>query len=242
VTGIVAALPEELAPLLTRARDTKRVGRRTYRGTMAGAAVCLSTTGEGFERSGRSLTLLLEKFRLRALIGVGLAGALSPALREGEVLTACEIRGAGGEVTRADPRLLARTAPLVDRVGVLVSDGTMRWTAAEKGALLAAHPGIENVAVDTESGAWSRSAARAGVPFLAIRAIFDRASEDLPAYLRASSADGSIDRTAIAAHAFRHPAAIPQLFALRRRTRRAMACIADVLVHLLASPRASEGL
>jgi adenosylhomocysteine nucleosidase len=209
---------------------------------MANASVCLATTGEGFDRAGKSLSVLLHKFRFRALIGVGLAGGLSPSLREGQVLAVREVRGPGGEVFRPSDDWLARAAPLADGVGVLVSDGTVRWTAEEKAKLLANHPGIENVAIDTESGAWGRSAAKAGVPFLAIRAVFDRATEDLPIYLRAEQKDGSIDRTAIATHALRHPAVIPELFALRRRTRRAMARIADLLVRLLAEPQDSGGI
>ncbi len=241
MTGIVVALREELGPLLARATGTRRIARGIHQGTLGGAPVCLAVTGDGPERAGRAAGALLRKFRIRALIGAGLAGALTADLREGDVIAGREVRGFDGTVRRPGSRLLEPAARVADRVGVLVSGGDVRWTAAEKIALLAGHPGTESVAVDTESDAWARAAADADVPFLALRAVLDPAGEDLPAYLRGARRNGSMDRFAVAAHAFRHPSAIGELLRLRRRTRRAMEGLAERLVRFFALSGPSEG-
>lgn len=232
MTGIVAALPEEIGPLLARARHVRRAGRRAWRAEIGREPVCFATTGDGLERAGPGLETMLSKFPIRAVLGVGLAGALSPELAEGEIFAAREVRGPEREAHAADPSWLARAATVADRVGTIVCDGRVRWTAAEKAALLAAHPDARPAASDTESTAWARIARAAGVGFVAIRAILDGADEDLPAHLRDAYRDGAIDRGAIVRHALRHPASVPPLLSLRRRTRRAMTRIADALARL----------
>jgi len=234
MTGIVAALPEEIAPVLGRVASVRRAGRRVWRGRLGGADVCLATTGEGLERAAGSVARFLERFSLRALIGVGIAGALSPDLREGDLLVAGEIRGPGGEVFRPDAAWLARAARSSARAAVFVSGEEIRWTASEKSAVFGRHTGAGAVAADTESAAWARGAEEARVPFVALRAILDTAAEDLPPYLREARRDGAIDRAAIVRHALRHPRAVPELLALRRRTRRAMSRLAALLAGLLS--------
>jgi len=117
---------------------------------------------------------------------------------------------------------------------VIVSDGDVRWTAAEKAELFARQGDPGEAAADTESASWARASARASVPFLALRAILDEASEDLPAYLAAARRDGATDRPAIVRHALRHPRAVPELLELKRRTRRAMARLADAAERLVS--------
>ena len=220
--------------MLGRVASVRRAGRRVWRGRLGGADVCLATTGEGLERAGGSIARFLERFSPRALIGVGIAGAMSPDLREGEILVAGEIRGPGAEVFRPDARWLARAARLSARVAVFVSGEEIRWTASEKSEAFARHADAGAVAADTESAAWARGAEEARVPFVALRAVVDTAAEDLPAYLRDARRDGAIDRAAVVRHALRHPRAIPELFALRRRTRRAMSRLASLLASLLS--------
>lgn len=233
MTGVLTALPEELGPLLAGASSPIRTARRTYRARLAGTEVLVAATGEGPDRAGRRAADLLGRYRLDALIGTGLAGALSPALREGEVIAAREVRGADGAVWRADAGLFARASPSADRVGVVFSMDRLSGTAAEKAALGAAHPGVENAVTDLESSGWAAAAARAGVPFLALRAVLDTAAEDLPEAVRRSWKDGRLDRTAVVLRALLRPSVFPELFALRRRTVRAMERIAGLLPALL---------
>jgi adenosylhomocysteine nucleosidase len=232
--GIVAALPEEIAPFLARVRGARRAGRRVWRGRIGSADVCVATTGEGLDSAAESVTRILRKFPFRALVGIGIAGALSPGLREGEIFAAREVRGAGGAVFRPEESWLARAARLSERVGIIVSSGDVRWTAAEKAELFARQGDAGEAAADTESAAWASAAGEARVPFVAVRAILDPASEDLPAYLKAARRDGATDRAAIVRHALRHPRSVPELLELRRRTRRAMARLAGAVALLVS--------
>jgi adenosylhomocysteine nucleosidase len=168
-----------------------------------------------------------------ALIGAGVAGGLSPALRPGAVVAAREVRADDGSAWPADAALLARAARGAVRVGVLVSCARLSPTAAEKAALLAHHPGAENAAADVESSGWARAAARAGIPFLALRAVVDAADEDLPESVRRAWGDHGVDRLRVVLRAIFRPREIPELLRLRRRTRRAMEAIAGILPSVL---------
>jgi len=234
MTGILAALPEEAGPLVARLAAPRRAGRRVWRGRVGSADVCVATTGEGPGRAAESVARLLRVFPFRALLGVGIAGALSPGLREGEIFAASEIRAAGGDVFRPEASWLARASRVSERVGVIVSDGDVRWTAAEKAGLFARQGGAGEAAADTESASWARAAAQAGVPFLALRAILDEASEDLPPYLATARRDGATDRAAVIRHALTHPRTIPEMLALKRRTERVMARLAGAAARLLS--------
>lgn len=235
MTGVLTALPEELAPLIAGASFRRRESRRTYRARLAGTDVLVAATGEGPAGAARGAADLIERYRPDALIGAGLAGALSPALRFGEVIAAREVRGASGEVWRPDGALLARASRGADRVGVVFCTGRLSGTAAEKRALCAAHPEAENAVTDLESSAWASAAARAGVPFVALRAVLDTADEDLPEAVRRSWKEGRLSRAAVVLRALLSPGAFTELLGLRRRTRRAMARIAVLLPALLRS-------
>jgi adenosylhomocysteine nucleosidase len=115
-----------------------------------------------------------------------------------------------------------------------VSSDDVRWTAAGKADLFALQEVAGEAAADTESAAWARAAGEARVPFLAIRAILDPASENLPPYLATARRDGATDRAAVVRHALLHPRAVPELLELRRRTRRAMSRLAGAVALLVS--------
>jgi nucleoside phosphorylase len=173
---------------------------------------------------------------LTALLGAGLAGALSADLDEGDVVFGREVRGAGKTVLRPDPDLAQRAERVADRSGVLVSSRGILWTAREKAEILAASGAKGHVAVDVESGPWARAADGAGVPFVALRVVLDTASEDLPEGLATAFRNGSLDRFAVAAHALGHPSFLGELFRLRKRTQSAMAKLADRIERFIALP------
>ena len=229
MTGVFVALREELAPILARARNVRPIGRGVRAASLGGQEICVAVTGDGAARAEREAGGLLRRFRFSALVGAGIAGALSTDLVEGDVLLGREVRGADGTALRPDPGLAERGARVADRSGILVSAPGIVWTAREKAGLLAASGTGESVAVDVESAPWARAAAGAGVPFLALRVVLDPANEDLPAALRPAFRNGSLDRFAVAAHALRHPSAVGELLRLRQRTRSAMTKLAECL-------------
>lgn len=120
----------------------------------------------------------------RALLSWGTAGGLSPTLRPGDIMIPDKIATGSGETAVADPGWLAcATRELA--AGAPVTSGTL-WSSRlpvasvdEKRAL--AEQAM--AAVDMECGAVAAAAARAGIPFLAIKAVCDPADRALPTAL-----------------------------------------------------------
>src|SRR3990172_8347745 len=86
--AVVAALPQELAPL-------KRISHQN---------LSLIETGMGSENADRSLRAHLRKQEFAGVLGIGLAGALSPSLRIGDLVIGQEVHGESQYT--ATPRLL----------------------------------------------------------------------------------------------------------------------------------------
>jgi farnesyl-diphosphate farnesyltransferase len=85
--------------------------------------------------------------------------------------------------------------------------------------------------IDTESSGWAAAAAKFGVPFVAIRAVFDPAEEKLPDFI-----GEHVDRFAVVRHALTHPNVIPSLLRLRKRVRVCAEALAEVVARAVADP------
>jgi nucleoside phosphorylase len=103
--------------------------------------------------------------------------------------------------------------------GVVLRPARKQELAAATGAL----------AVDTESHRVARVAARAGLPFAAIRVVIDRAADDVPAAaLAAYGPDGRIRPLALLLALLARPSDLPGLLRLAARSRRALAALGGV--------------
>lgn len=136
-----------------------------------------------------------------AVASFGLAGALAPGLTPGTVVIPAEVHeretGQRLPVDRQWRTLIgmmnATDITLSD--GLLVSSQTPLLSATDKALL---HRSSGGHAVDMESYALAREAARRGMPFLVIRAISDSADTAIPeAAARAMTADGRLTLTPI---------------------------------------------
>ena len=151
-----------------------------------------------------------------ALISFGLAGGLDPALAPGALLVPALVL-ADDEQWPTDPALCARLGGPTP--GALFGDGAILATAAAKAAL---HARTGAVAVDLESAAVARAAARHGLPFAVLRAVCDPAGRNLPrAALIALDGQGRIGALRVAAAVLARPGDIPALIALGRDAARA---------------------
>ena len=151
-----------------------------------------------------------------ALISFGLAGGLDPALPPGALLIPATVLAEDGQ-WETDPILTARLGGPTP--GVLFGDGSILATAAAKAAL---HARTGAVAVDLESAAVARIAARHGLPFAVLRAVCDPAGRDLPrAALVALDGQGRIGALRVAVAILARPGEIPGLIALGRDAARA---------------------
>lgn len=221
--AIITALPEELAPLLRRAKIERvvRLGRNAcHVGMLQGTSVVMMAGGDGLQRAQESLQKLLEYFEVSLVIGAGIAGSLVDDLGSGDLVVASEIRGAS-----------VRCHLLAARPAVIFTADRMIATAAAKRELAATGAQV----VDMESFGWARAASKRDVPLAIVRVILDSVDEEIPAFV---ASEGPIDRGAVMRHAILHPNTIPTLLQMRERLRACSETLAVFIARSVASMEA----
>jgi len=137
---------------------------------------------------------------VRALISWGSAAGLDPGLVPGTVLLPSRVISSAGTILETEDRwrlavvaalpasLAVSCGPLAETAAVLASPRAKLDLGRKTGA----------VAADMESAAIASVAAELGIPWLAVRAVADPASEPLPgAVLKNIADDGTIDAGAV---------------------------------------------
>ena len=200
---VVAAIGRELARL---ARDPR-------------PEIELIETGEGPRNAARALRSRLEHGSPRAVINIGLAGALSPGLKAGETLIAREAR-AGSESFNAACSPLFQPASLLKhlRPGVAITLDEIVCLAQSKRRLSGRLAPGELGWVDMESAAVASVCIEKRIPFLILRAISDTFDEDLPIdFNRCRDGDGRVSNGKVIRAALARPGAFRGLMRLRQR-------------------------
>jgi hopanoid-associated phosphorylase len=161
------------------------------------------------------------------LLSFGIAGALAPDLRAGDVVISAEVVSDGCR-WQADERFQARVADLAREIGayqgpvlgasaILATEADKTRARRETGAL----------AVDLESDVVARIASQAGIPFIVVRAIADTACRELPpAALIPLSEAGTPKLARVLGSVLRRPRQIRSLIRLARETRTALLALA----------------
>jgi nucleoside phosphorylase len=235
--AIVTALREEFRTIRSRVPGLRFDRDNPEIGSIGRARVVVALTGDGPERAGKGAAALCDAVRPSALIGAGVAGALSLELSIGQILAGRVIRDASGEAPPPDEALLARALAQGAVAGTLVTVDRPVTNASRRAALSLSVNGQVPAAVDMESGAWARAAAARGIPYLMLRAVSDAAEEELPEYLgRCVGGDGRVRRQTVVAHALGRPATIPALLRMRGRVLDGSARLSRFLEELLGSP------
>jgi adenosylhomocysteine nucleosidase len=200
----VAALGLELKPL-RRARHPD---------------LALLETGEGVSNAERQLEASLERRTPRAVLSIGLAGALSPTLHAGDLVIAREVRDSNA--TPDAELVAAATRVQMDspvHYGTAVTCDRILWQAESKRELARSLAPDETAFVDMESKAIARVCSRHRLPFLILRAISDRLDEDLPLdFNKYRGCDGRVDQKRVAKAALLKPGVWAGLFGLQRRS------------------------
>lgn len=204
--AVVAALPEELAALR---KD-------------APANCFLLKTGAGEANAERSLRPVLDGRKVKSVIHIGFAGALSSDLTLGDVVIARHVRGSFSNSLPAACLEFAARLKLPEiqiHFGTAITVSDILRKAEERRALAASIKTVDSVWVDMESAVVARICMERAVPFLVVRAITDLAGEDLPLDLnRCRTSDGDLSRAKVLVSALIHPSAIPKLLEMRRRS------------------------
>jgi adenosylhomocysteine nucleosidase len=127
----------------------------------------------------------------KAIISAGLCGGLDPALKSGDVVLGERVVSAQGDIVIADKRLTAAADKFSPRhVAIYGSDEIV--DSVEKKKALFQRYAAETV--DMESHGAARAAAKAEIPFIAIRVVADGHDRALPkAALRAVTPSGGVN-------------------------------------------------
>lgn len=229
---VLAAMPEELAPLRALLADARPVAGRGFgvdidivTGRLGANRVALAVTGDGDRNARLRAAAVLALAPARALLAIGVAGALSDDLVPGDLIAVTRVVRERGPLLAASPQLTDAAAGHGARAGVAVTADRIADTVVEKQRLLAIAAGYAGAngaaaaaVVDLESAAYAEAAIAARIPWLILRAVSDTAAEALPALLNhARDAGGAVRRARVVAGLLREPSALPRLLGLRRR-------------------------
>ncbi|MCH7957420.1 MAG: hypothetical protein IIB63_07705, partial [Proteobacteria bacterium] len=176
--GMVCVLPRELGPFLALCLKVRKYsgGKFTFRGGQyEGVRVATVESGMGFARARRAAQALIDAHSPPWILSTGYAGALRTGMKVGDIVMADSIVDTHGNELAVDMKMPARKGL---HVGRFVTSDTMVRLVKEKQALGEKQTAI---AVDMESLAVAQVCREMKTRFLAVRALSDDMSEDLPA-------------------------------------------------------------
>lgn len=184
-------------------------------------------TGMGATRAREATALALDRLPRSLVLTTGFAGALDPALRNGQVVFEADTHTpSGATIAAALQRAGARPARFhcAERVAV---------TAADKARL---RQSTQADVVEMESAAIRALCRQRGIPSATVRAISDEAAVDLPVDFNAVVDDAQqLSPWKMAGWILRHPASLGGLIHLQRHTQHAALALAQTLLEGLDS-------
>ncbi len=192
IIGLIAAMPEEIRPLLRRVgkyRREKIDGFEVFRFTYGREKVLLVRSGMGLANAAAAAHILI-KAKPCIILNFGFCGAVKPGPQVGDIMVAQRILlnrenlfSPQSGIVEEDARLLARSlADVLHGRDCRVHGGTFVTAAeirnkAEMARLVP--PWAPNPVLEMETAAVAKAAAQESVPFLAVRGVSDDAGEEL---------------------------------------------------------------
>jgi adenosylhomocysteine nucleosidase len=187
--GVVAAMPQEIAPLLRRIgkfRKERAAGCNLYRFEVGGVPVALMESGMGPRHAAEATAALIKAAAPDCLLNFGFAGGVLPGLAVGDLVLAERVfyleGGSLSEVAQPDPGLGNRLAAALASAPVKLFRGSFVTAAVitSKTALAGQlDPALAYPVLEMETAALLQVAATAGIPLLALRGVSDAAGEEL---------------------------------------------------------------
>ncbi len=212
---IVAAMPAELAPIIGKLQSQRVNGVDLYE--LPNALIAIGGIGRKFAR--RAAEVAVEYAQPQRLISAGIAGALSPKLKVGDVGHVREVIDAATGV-----RYAGMSGDWVLATSQDVSD------IAEKRELLAKHGAH---VVDMEAAAVAQVAKEHGLEFASVKAISDDAAFEMPPLNRFIGEDGRFATASFVMYIAFRPKWWSSLGTLKRNSDLATKNLCSTLEHLL---------
>jgi adenosylhomocysteine nucleosidase len=209
-----------------------------YTSEIGGAEIGVLLTGVGPKRAALAASRALdaEPDLLKFCISSGVAGALCPKYKIGEVLAAGSV-SAGCRGSSAES-VLESSASLLSFAAELGATSVRRFVTADHVILHAEEKhylGRTADAVDMESFEVLRKCAENGIPAAAVRAVSDAADEGLPFDMnRIFDNVGQVSLPRVIGQLVLHPGSLPGLVNLGHRSKRAAESLAKFLDRYIA--------
>ena len=230
--GVVAAMPQEIAPLLRRTKGHVKesaAGFTVYRFEVQGVPVVLIESGIGPRHAAAATKTLISLAKPKLILNFGLAGAVLPGTGVGELVLAERVLlledGRLTEAPHPDPRLsdllftACAGAPFTLHRGSFVTTATIMNKQAVAAFLGA---GMNHPVLEMETVAVLLEAELAGIPVVAVRGVSDAANEDLGFSIEEfCDSELKISLARVVSCIVGRPWIIPQLVRLSRNTSRA---------------------
>lgn len=251
--GLIAAMEVESAALLRRVKIWRQVKLGPLAASyfdLSGQTCLLVTSGMGARRAEAAARLLIEQAQPRALIAFGIAGAVEPDLRIGDVVlaeSACRWDGStsGPLVPLSalpDPARQAVEQALTPRGARLWAGTAVTTGGAQAAAHQLAH--LPNPVLEMETAAIAEAIAQATAsaagqapPLYAMRAISDNPRAPIPFDLgQMVDEDANLIPSRLLKATIRQPGKLLQLPRLMRNSRRAAENAAAAVDAALSEP------
>ena len=227
--GIVCSLPLEIGEFLGRCQRIKTYSGGPFRfvgGLYNGIRVAVVEAGTGPARARRATLALLDAHRPAWIISTGFAGALQPELKIGNIVVSNEIVGLQGEPLKIDVGMNSDSTRGL-HVGRTLTVDAMIQTVVEKQSL-ATQTGA--IAVDMESLSVATVCRETKTRFMAVRAISDDMSADLPSeVLSLLGETGAVRFGAVIGSLWKRPSSIKDMWRMREHAMTAAEKLASFL-------------
>jgi adenosylhomocysteine nucleosidase len=214
--GLVCALPLELSESKVK---TYTGGRFTFRGGFYGKIrIAIVESGLGPSLAERATAALLDAHQPQWIVSTGFCGGLNPSLQIGQIVVANEIMNLQGDCLKIDVGMTSDPSRGLYVGRTLTVDKMVRKINEKK--LLAEQ--TQAIAVDMESYAIASLCRARKERFLAVRAVSDDLSADLPdEVLSLVGETGSVRIGAVIGALWKRPGSYKDMWKLREN---AMLC------------------
>lgn len=230
--ALIAALPQEVGPFRRRFRARRVQGFPfpAWEFRTATALGLITLAGMGAEAALQVAEKLLKQSAPAALLSIGFAGALTPDLQVGDLVVGeafYRVGKAGGLEEVPPPPAFRALEPLLGSLrlaGLRACKGACLAPPAlmPKQLLRTCAAALPCPVVDLESAPLADLAAARGLPFLALRAISDAASEEMPPFIAQAVAGSRVPTLRDAARWLKEdPCRLPVLVRLWHQSFRA---------------------
>ncbi len=160
------------------------------------------------------------------LMSFGVAGALDPALKAGDIVVADCVLARHGDVFSCDPALTGQLHEHQTAIAGALLGANQAIDTIEKKSAAFADTGA--IAVDMESHAVARVAQQADVRLTVSRAIIDPAHQQLPsAVLAGAKPEGGLNIFGLCVGLLQHPSQIADVLRLSRQNSAARKALRD---------------